>query len=133
MARAAPSVSSATMAQWASITAPGNISPLSTAKPSVPFAPAYCGITCASITAPGSHDQPAGQLPVPNCAHNSGANTAAALHRAGLTRGAVMRYHMRDMKTPAPAESETLAQSMLALTCACGALMLCLLMGAALC
>lgn len=45
-----------------------------------------------------------------------------------------MTYHMRDMKrTPALAESETLAQAMLALACACGALVLCLLMGAALC
>ena len=45
-----------------------------------------------------------------------------------------MTYHMRDMKrTPAPTESETLAQSMLALACACGALVLWLILGAALC
>ena len=47
--------------------------------------------------------------------------------------GEQMTYHMRDMKTPAPAESETLAQSMLALACACGALVLWLILGAALC
>ena len=45
-----------------------------------------------------------------------------------------MTYHMRDMKRPpAPVESETLAQAMLALACACGALMLWLILGAALC
>jgi len=41
-----------------------------------------------------------------------------------------MTYHMRDMKRRTPAQSETLADAMLALACACGALVLWLLMGA---
>ena len=44
-----------------------------------------------------------------------------------------MTYHMRDMKRRTPAESETLAQAMLALACACGALVLWLILGAAIC
>ena len=44
-----------------------------------------------------------------------------------------MTYHMRDMKHRTPAESETIAESMLALACACGALVLWLILGAAIC
>lgn len=43
-----------------------------------------------------------------------------------------MTYHMRDMKRRTPAESETLAQSMLALACAAGAVVLWFILGAAL-
>ena len=54
------------------------------------------------------------------------------MHRVGLTKARAMIYHMRDMRRT-PAQSETIADALLALACACGSLVLWLLMGAMLC
>jgi hypothetical protein len=43
-----------------------------------------------------------------------------------------MTYHMRDMKNIKPQPPETLADVLLALACACGSLVLWLILGAAL-